>query len=272
LAFAVVSAFSWAQFPYDNVCQLKNPRGGYAGNYTNVILDNGVVVPMVSVTEENEVAFCSQSWRDYPGFPFPPTSSVQPSDKYWMSDSQAKLTNLYGWFSVAYLVCFLVFLFGASSIHFFFSWFKGVYTPRGQDQKIDFSSNSEIFGYVPQIKLTNFPFPFLACDIDEVDQGLIGWNDPMKSYDEYNLIFDVPWPGLKRSKMTTGNTRTTGDHPLHMIEESSDVIPRQDAAAAASFETTNPIFSIIKHYPPVSVDIALAGEISFFNGVYRRNL
>jgi hypothetical protein len=61
------------------------------------------------------------------------------------------------------------------------------------------------------------------------------------------LIFDVPWSGLKREKMSAGNTRTTGDHPLRMIDENEDGL-RQ--TASSEVQTTNHIFSIIKHYPP----------------------
>ncbi len=38
------------------------------------------------------------------------------------------------------------------------------------DQKIDFSSIKDMSAYVPQIKLKSFSFPFLACDIDGVDE------------------------------------------------------------------------------------------------------
>lgn len=41
----------------------------------------------------------------------------------------------------------------------------------GASQHIDFSSNPEIFAYVPQIKQIGQPFPYLACDIDDIDQG-----------------------------------------------------------------------------------------------------
>lgn len=37
-------------------------------------------------------------------------------------------------------------------------------------QHIDFSSHPEIVAYIPQIKMPGFPFPFLACDIDSIDQ------------------------------------------------------------------------------------------------------
>jgi hypothetical protein len=30
--------------------------------------------------------------------------------------------------------------------------------------------NTEIYGYVPQLRVGGFPFPFLACDIDKIDQ------------------------------------------------------------------------------------------------------
>lgn len=38
----------------------------------------------------------------------------------------------------------------------------------------------------------------------DVDQSLIGWNDPETSYDNYNIIFDVPYEGMKRSKRLKG--------------------------------------------------------------------
>jgi hypothetical protein len=29
---------------------------------------------------------------------------------------------------------------------------------------------TEIYGFVPQVSVGGFPFPFLACDIDKIDQ------------------------------------------------------------------------------------------------------
>jgi hypothetical protein len=70
------------------------------------------------------------------------------------------------------------------------SLFRGVHAPNGQKQQIDFSCVPEIFLYVPQIKLKAFPFPFLACNIDTLDQEFIGWSDPSNSYDFWVSSFE----------------------------------------------------------------------------------
>jgi hypothetical protein len=70
------------------------------------------------------------------------------------------------------------------------SLFRGVHVPNGQKQQIDFSCVPEIFLYVPQIKLKAFPFPFLACNIDTLDQEFIGWSDPSNSYDFWVSSFE----------------------------------------------------------------------------------
>lgn len=63
IAFAVVSSFVWAQFPYDNVCDPKNPQDGLRGSYTNVTSDGGK--PRTEyVDQDTNVVFCHQSaWR-----------------------------------------------------------------------------------------------------------------------------------------------------------------------------------------------------------------
>jgi hypothetical protein len=176
------------------------------------------------VEEDGYVIYCGQGWKHFANFPFPPTDRVQPFDKKWMGDSQATLASLYGWTALVMLVGFFFFFFGGNATTFFMSWFRGMYTPSGQDQHIDFSASDGSFAYVPQIRWGGFPFPFLACDVDRIDQGLIGWNDPSRSYDFHNVMFDVPWEGMPRKKNTQGDDR-----------------PRT---------LSRPIFSIIKHYPP----------------------
>jgi hypothetical protein len=103
-------------------------------------------------------------------------------------------------------------------------WGLRCFQPEGDSQHIDFSSNPEIFAYVPQIKRKGYPFPFLVCDTIDIDPGLIGWNDENASHDYYNLIFDQPYKGLKRQRDDYG----------------------PDAAAPEG----RPIYSVVKHYPP----------------------
>lgn len=96
--------------------------------------------------------------------------------------------------------------------------------PAGSSQHIDFSSNPEIFAYVPQIKRSGWPFPFLICDTIDIDPGLIGWRDEHRSHDYYNVIFDLPYDGLRRE--------------------------RDDYSETAKHPKGRPIYSLVKHYPP----------------------
>jgi hypothetical protein len=72
-------------------------------------------------------------------------------------------------------------------------------------------------------------------------KSLIGWNDPTHSYDYYNLIFDVPVPGMFRDKVIVGNTR----NGAATIQDQLSLLHRRQGGRE------RPIFSIVAHYPPV---------------------
>lgn len=81
-------------------------------------------------------------------------------------------------------------------------------------------------------------------------QGLIGWTDPTYSYDHHNVIFDVPWKGLKRRKIIDGmsimDPSLQQEHKTNL--RNSNLQP--DDKNATALELVKPIFSIVKHYPP----------------------
>ena len=54
-----------------------------------------------------------------------------------------------------------------------------------------FEDVKEINAYVPQIKIPGFAFPFLLCDIDNINDKRIGWCDPHTDYKNHNLVDDV---------------------------------------------------------------------------------
>ena len=192
LAYALISAYAWAGFPYDSLCAIEDESlGSAAKTYTNVMIAGDLET--ISVTQQQYVKFCGQNWRAFVGLGFPPVADKQPSDAKWMSEDQELLTDIYGWTAVAFVAGFITLFFGSGIIKYFQSWFRGVEKDRGQKQEIDFSSNAEvcafcafvamcscssfmfvvlhqIFAYVPQVKVGGFPFPFLACDIDNIDQ------------------------------------------------------------------------------------------------------
>lgn len=269
LALCILSAYAWAQFPYDNLCVPEETSGeDFSGSFTNVSLPlvDDADPFNVTVSSSTQFVFCAQSWREVSGLSFPPTPRIQPEGKNWMARegdmTKERLISLYGWTALVYLVVYLVVMFGTSSWLFFMSFFRGTYSPDGQNQRVDFSSLTEKAAYVPQIKLIGRPFPYLACNIDHLDQDLIGWNDPARSYDYYNLIFDVPYPGMPRKKRIKGNTRDTRQiddqsefnmNPTHFDSEDKGNVTVQgdDTGVEVTKDNTKfPIFSTVKHYPP----------------------
>ena len=250
-----MAAYAYAQFPYDNLCLPDDPTTGEpVRNFTDVDLPlvGDSKLFNVTVTDPINYVFCqqSQSWRESEGNSFPPNPDrLQPDDSSWMKrdaddDTSERLVALYAWTSFIFVIIFLGVLFGGSTLLFVKSFFSGTYEADGQNQLVDFSSLPDKAAFVPQIKLINRPFPYLACDIDQLDQDLVGWNDPGRSYDYYNLIFDVPYPGMARKKRIKGNTRDT-NQIQDQSEYSVSVSERADRSTAHK-----PIFSIIKHYPP----------------------
>ena len=214
----------------------------------------------ITVTQDHDVQFCSQRWLDADVFPFPPTSRLEREDLKYMSESQRTLVDYYGWTAFAVLVGYVIFAFGTNILHFVSSFFRGIYEPSGMVQHIDFSSNEEIYGYVPQIKLVGFAFPLLACDVDEIPQELIGWTDSRNSYDFHNMIFDVPYDvSLIRSShlayLSYVLLQSSCAYQEMKRTRRGSVLVRGESELPASEETgllhqSKPIFSIVKHYPP----------------------
>lgn len=260
LAFCLLSAFAWAQYPYDDLCIPKSPTDeDFSGTYT-VSFPGQPDRPPETVTVNSPVRFlyCPQGWRQIEGLVFPPTPRIQPDDRQWMNrdgdDTKETLISLYGYTALVYFIIFVVGIFGGSWVSWIMSFFRGEYKHDGQDQKVDFSSLTEKSAYVPQMKLIGRPFPYLACSIDFLDQELVGWNDPHRSYDYHNLTFDVPYPGMPRKKRIVGNTRNTRqieDHSEFRMN-SSFYNKRMNSEGEEVVEEANkfPIFSIVKHYPP----------------------
>jgi len=255
-AFAIVSSYIFAQFPYDNICDVENAPDGFAGNYTNVTFANGEPVyggkpneGDVTVSQGTAVAFCSQTRSGWTGWSFPATERVQGDGLTWFTDSQELITYVYGWTAVAVVAVIVVYLFGRSAVDLAKSIFTGVYQPEGDSQNIDFSCNMEIFGYVPQLKFGGHPFPYLCCDIDNIDQDLVGWNDASHSYDYYNLLFEIPHWSLGRKKTIDVNTR--GVARIADYEGYAEVVAasKENFGDAPRGERKTPLYSIFKHYP-----------------------
>jgi len=62
------------------------------------------------------------------------------------------------------------------------------------DQGIAFSQVThleEVQGYIPQTKAEGCFYPLIACDIEGIDEDLIGWKDKHVGYAPHSLFHDV---------------------------------------------------------------------------------
>ena len=237
----MVSAYDWALFRFDRVCKGETSFDNQ-GPYQNYTGTAGVAPFYLQDTNAVRVCDASTCCQNV-GLKWPPVPGIIETDDFkWMSDEQRDLTRVYGWTSFVVVVSFFVLSFGRDVVTYIMSLFVGMYRPVGKDQKIDFSNVKDIDGYIPQVK-GPYAYPLLACNIDDVDQSLIGWNDPGTSYDKYNMILDVPYEDMKRSQIIEGSTR-------HYVRIKNH--PEYTESPNDGSEEERPIFRIVKHWSPRS--------------------
>jgi hypothetical protein len=66
IALSLVSSYTWAQFPYDNICDNSEAQSGFNGTYTEVSTFRGELVNgdgLSDVIQDTSVVYCDQSWR-----------------------------------------------------------------------------------------------------------------------------------------------------------------------------------------------------------------
>lgn len=243
LAFAIVSSYAYAEFPYDNLCPIEDGGGGLeVSGSVPVTFWNGTAGAINVPGTNSPAMFCRQNYWLIPGFNFPALPSAQElSQGDWMTESQELLVTIFGWTSLAALVIFVLVVFGNAIMNTVRMLFSGEVQNYGVDQKIDFSSIQEISGYIPQVKVGGFLFPFLATDTDSIDKDfLIGWKDQNRTYDDWNLIYDVKYEGMKRRRTQDGDGAEQGadNSGVDGVGERKSHVPK------------HPIFSLCKHYPP----------------------
>jgi len=195
---AIGAGYAYARSPYTFLCSCSSNREcsnlTSSTNFTNVTLLNGDDIGDVGTASEGYY-FCDQKYIG-----FPPIPSKQMYSQQWMTLDQENLTKIFGIFCVVVVAIYGVYALLRSTVKLILSLVTGVYEPTGVDQRKDFSSGVgiESFGYIPSLEVAGFHFPFLACNIDDIDVRLIKWKDPNhkkenahRQYDEHNLIYDV---------------------------------------------------------------------------------
>jgi len=94
-----------------------------------------------------------------------------------MTLSQEKYSAIFGWALVGIVALVSFSIATRLVIRFVFPQ-----KPIGKAQKAQFSDVFEIYGYVPQVKLNEYQYPLLICDVDDIDHALIGWSGDYKMF------------------------------------------------------------------------------------------
>lgn len=175
---------------------------------------SGYPYDSVCENENGEYVHCNQDF--FGSFVFPPLPRFQPEGQEWMSESQETLTSWYAWTSLAVVVVAVAAFLNYAIYPMAEALFRSTYEPDGKDQGIDFSAVKhlhEVQGYIPQCKVPGFAHPLIFCDLRGVDEDLVGWTDQFHGLGYHNLV-----------------------HDAHRI---------------IGGESLKPVFSIVKHWPPV---------------------
>lgn len=215
-AYAVMLAYNYTGWPYDNLCKTdENISAEYLSVETISISGEPFMEEQVSLSNDDKTyQYCLQDMiYSNDGLKFPPIPSYQ--DIVWMTNSQEEASKLLGWTSVGILALTGIVFLRKLYVQTIRKFFIDTYRPTGQVcshkyQKISYflqvlsfllQASTERFldlkdhyGYIPSVEDPAFEFPLLACSITDIDEAFLSWSDPSIEYpyDKHNLIFDIP--------------------------------------------------------------------------------
>lgn len=211
--YALLAGYQYAQFPFDNACVSNDDDvNNYIGDY-ELTLNDGSVLQYEITNDDSVYKFCEQ-FMVRSGI-FPPIASLSQSDDVsWMNSSQEKFTPLFGWTMVATVGLVVATILMRMVYKLFRVLFCSGFEVNGEPSPERFSSIPEVSGYIPQVSVDGYQFPFLLCDIDYISNDLLSWDDPYNSYDFWNLIYDIPEVAERKRKereLTTNNAYVGND-------------------------------------------------------------
>ena len=96
-----------------------------------------------------------------------------------------------------FILLFLTIIFILKVRAFFFGkftkkWFKWLNDSfKTEDQEISFSDADGASLYIPQVMTKVYPFPLLACRLDNIPNSMIDWHDPLHEHSFYDLQRDA---------------------------------------------------------------------------------
>jgi len=192
LAYTFMASNYYINFPFDNACEMGESvaPSNYIGTHCAQIDNMDVERFNISITSDDIThTFCNQKFSRRS---FLPLRYYQSEGDTYVTDSQESFSTFYRWVCVTVLLLVIVTLFFKAAINFVVALFCERCQPSAEVMNDTFSDIPERVGYVPNVNVLGYNFPFLICNIDNIDESLVGWCDPKKSYDRNNMIFDVP--------------------------------------------------------------------------------
>ena len=190
---AVVAAYTWSGFPYDHLCETaQNTTSTYVGQWNiRVSGDNSGNTQIVTVgTNATIYQHCHQRIAGLEGRPFPPSPTLQPRAREWMTTPQELVVEIFGWTSLAVVAWVSWYILYCLVRHLEQS-FRASYQPSGEDQHIPFSTVEGITTYIPQVPSQLYPYPLLGCRADKLDPDLFEFHDPDRPHSYYDLTRDA---------------------------------------------------------------------------------
>jgi hypothetical protein len=190
-AMALSCSYSWAGFPYDNLCLSddNDSLNYYIGSWSVESIDGTINAAVTVSIGDPSYKFCHQSlyWNGK-GFNFPAVPYWQSEGYEWMTEEQELVSSFYGWSSFAVIVGAALWL---TRLTIRAILFHNTYEVCGEDQGIPFSDVGAISSYIPQVRSELFSYPLLAVDTDHVEEMLYEWKDPDRPYSYYDLTRDA---------------------------------------------------------------------------------
>ena len=191
VAYAIMSSYNFASFPYDNACKLDDVVSSeYVGDFSGQTAE-GQSVEFSIAEGERIFHYCNQDmlrFKPWPAFPAVPSS--QPAGGEWMASGQ-DFTIVLGWSAIV-VIAFVLIMYLNALRNFLRGFFYGGFVSHDIPQGNGFSASPDIFGYIPQFKLASDLFPTLLCDISGIRHDLIDWEDPSDpSKKTHNAIYDI---------------------------------------------------------------------------------
>uniref|UniRef100_A0A7S3QJ10 CSC1/OSCA1-like cytosolic domain-containing protein n=1 Tax=Chaetoceros debilis TaxID=122233 RepID=A0A7S3QJ10_9STRA len=239
--YAILTFNFYAMFPFDNVCEDGSVDDEYLGTWNITSDAKDFDLKSIEITQNRSYTFCNQNILRKFTFPPTPAKLLSTSDA-WLSDNRKNMATILGWFMILTVAIIISTIALKTIVQFikylFFADYKiqeMTEEKRSELEKLRFCDIEEIKAYVPQITIDGYTFPFLLCDVDEIDKEMIGWSnpeDPESNYDAHNLIFDIP---------------KVADEKNAMRED-----PKIAALTNPADENSNaPLFSIVKSWKAV---------------------